>query len=84
MEGIMAVFHLYYKELYTKDSVELGSIERYFHNVDLTELGLIEREELEAPITMLELQIEIDGLVLGKVAGPDKLPLEVYRILFPL
>lgn len=85
---ILQIFRDYYKNLYSAQKVGVeGIMEDFLGNLEIPTITQEEREELESPITLVELQQAVTSMANQKSPGPDGLPTEAYtyygEILLP-
>lgn len=73
------MFHDFYTELYTEN--DTGGLSLTDMGLPATLWGQLAQTDVE-PIRMGELEQAINSLAVGKAAGPDRLPLEVFKIFF--
>lgn len=85
---ILNYFHQFYKDLYSsKISYTLSDMVRFFQACPFPQLSEVDREMLNSPITLVELEDALDGASHHKSPGSDRLPAEVYshygKVLLP-
>lgn len=74
-------YHLYNLPLLTSHR---SAIEEYITASNLPALSHDIREELDSPITVLELQQALGAMKPGKAPGPDGFTTQYYRTLLPI
>lgn len=81
-EDIMQIMSRFYENLYsTKLAVTPSCIATYLEDISLPSLSPEQREYLDAPIQLEELQLAVSSLANNKAPGVDGLPNEVYAKL---
>ena len=70
----------FYKELFSKDSLDMQIQTKIINDLDLS-LSDLEREQCEGLFTKDELCAALKGLQTGKSPGSDGLPAEFYCLL---
>lgn len=77
---IIDTFGEYYEKLYKSQRLgEGGEMNTFLENVEIPTISQEDREDLEGPITLKELQLVVSGMANQKSPGPDGLPMEVYK-----
>ena len=82
-------FRQYYTQLYTSEPPEsLSKIDDFLSTIDLPKLGQEDRNSLDLPFTLKEIEKALGSLQAGKSPGEDGFPPEFYRefkdLLLPL
>lgn len=73
-------FSEYYKTLYSsRATYTLQELSQCLDLVDLLSLSPVQRENLEAPISLNEVRQAIGVLQSGKIPGPEGYPVEFYK-----
>ncbi len=73
-------FRGYYKELYdTKNEINLQNLKMFLDELPIPHLPDENKEDLEMEINKEEIGNAIDSLKSGKRAGPDGLPIDLYK-----
>ncbi|XP_069840927.1 CD63 antigen-like [Dendropsophus ebraccatus] len=80
LEGITEVFAGFYKELYRSRWQEGLDLDDYFSILEMPKLLEEQKQWLDRPIEIEELQETLRGMPLGKTPGPDGLPSEVLKV----
>ena len=75
---ILRIATKFYRELYTPKKLNLRKQNILLGNIT-KQLGLEDREKLNAPITEEQVKIAIFQLLVGKSPGLDGIPIEFYR-----
>lgn len=79
-DQILAELVEFYSSLYeSKQTYTLDSLTEYLDNIQLPCLQMAAREELDAPLTVEELQLATSLFPNSKAPGDDGLPIEVYK-----
>lgn len=79
-EKINDEFRAYYASLYTSETnVEKCDFDGFFSHLEMPQVNLDMAEQLETPITALELSGALKVMQSGKCPGPDGFPVEFYR-----
>lgn len=80
LQDINTTFQTFYKNLYENDKKEdEKEIGNFLHNITLSQLSLIQKEELEIPITEDEYKKALFALPNNKSPGLDGFPPEFYK-----
>lgn len=69
----------FYTELYKQEEVDAEKIKQYIQRSDMPTISDEQREILNKPIKMLELDSALKKLKNNKTPGPDGLPGELYK-----
>lgn len=76
---IMETFSTFYKNLYSSRD-KGGGMNRFLGRLEVPVLSESNRDRVESPITLEELQQAAAGMANQKFPGPDGLPLETYKL----
>ena len=77
---IVQIFWAYYQKLYTTQKRGMEKeMEDFLERLEIPFISQLEREELENPITLGELQVAVASMANQKSPGPDGLPVEMYK-----
>ena len=77
---IVDTFAAYYKDLYrSKKGEAKAQMKEFFREIGTPVLSEEDRNAMESPITLMELQQAVKGLSNQKSPGPDGLPAEFYK-----
>lgn len=80
-DEIQRIFRDYYKSLYSQpELVDDDSIGQFLLSLDLPSIGIIQNNDLVAPITKEELDSAISRLKSNKCSGSDGFPSEWYKV----
>ena len=73
-------FRYYYKELYdSKNKINSQNLNSFLAELSLPNLPNEDKEDMEMEITEEEIGYAIDNMKSGKSAGPDGLPIDLYK-----
>lgn len=81
-QEILEVFHAFYSDLHWEEGTAEPPEGLGLPLLPWECLNAMDSEILEAPFTKDELELALNNMALGKAAGPDKLPVEVYKVFF--
>lgn len=86
---IVNEFKMYFEKLYSSTRVNVeGEMQSFFEGLEITPISEVDREMLDAPLTLKELQSAVGDMAAQKSPGPDGLPIELYKkygeVLLPL
>lgn len=79
--GILEVFREFYEGLYTEDCHDKSKA--FFIDPHRKKLSPEDCRYLEEPVTLVELIEAVGWLAAGKAAGPDKIPIEIFKTFLP-
>ncbi|XP_053555164.1 ankyrin repeat domain-containing protein SOWAHD isoform X1 [Bombina bombina] len=71
----------YFKEVYSETLVDTQAKSEFWGKIGVPRLEKSSLDELNLPITLLEVTNAIKKLASNKAAGPDQLPAELYKLL---
>ncbi|XP_053575382.1 lon protease homolog 2, peroxisomal [Bombina bombina] len=80
-DDILEAFTKYYSELYSAKTEDKGQSERFWSQIICPTITTEINSVLNSPISNEEISKTISELSMNKVAGPDGIPNEVYKIL---
>lgn len=78
---IRKAFQGFYKELYRKEKDDIRKVEKYLEEHKGKQISAENREQLNNPITIQEIQNAIKRMKLGNAPGPDGLSTKYYKTL---
>lgn len=80
-QEINDTFSLYYKVLYTSESLEnLGKQSEFFNSLHIPSIPDNFRGQLDRKLDISEIADAIINMKGGKAAGPDGLPVDIYKL----
>lgn len=80
-EGIQKIFVDFYSQLYESENLNVKEkTEQFLDNLTMPKLTSIERESLDIPITMAELEEAVGQIQNNKAPGMDGLSVEIYKL----
>lgn len=78
--GMVEVFKDYYEDLYKAPQLDVeGEMWEFFERFKIAPLAREERDTLDAPLTLVEIQKVVKEMANQKAPGPDGLPAELYK-----
>lgn len=80
VEEITDTFREYYEGLYKSRGAEGGEeLDSFFGNIEIPSLTEVDKEEMEAPITLEEIKLAVAEMANQKSPGLDGIPMETYK-----
>lgn len=77
---ILPVFHTFYSELYTSRlNYSRSHIVQYLQSIDHPTLSAVDRDFLEEPLCLEELQEAVSSMPEHKAPGSDGLSAEIFK-----
>ena len=77
--AIQRTFHQYYTNLYKRHDILPERIDEYIKRQKLPEITEEQKQLINGPITISEMEEVIKKIKLGKTQGPDGLPGSYYK-----
>ena len=78
--SILKEFYSFYKDLYSSKVIyPVEDLTRFLESITLPQLEEMDREHLNAPLTLEEFQVALATFPNSKAPGSDGLPIELYK-----
>ena len=71
--------HKFYESLYQAEELDIKTNINYLKGLQLPQISILQREELDSPITLEEIRKAVKEMKKNKTPGADGIPIEFYQ-----